>query len=157
MGAVHDGQDAGLAGAADQLCHRQDEGRGRGDVADEQHPRAGRHAGPDRFDDLLRGLDRQRERMIDISCASFRAHKAPGAIQGAVLVIGGQHFVTGLQRQRAGHDIEACGGIGHIDKIIWRQHERRPRAPRVLSASGSANRRPRNSTGWRSSSRCHCW
>jgi hypothetical protein len=33
-------------------------------------------------------------------------------------MVGGQDLVSGLQVQRAGHDVHARGGIGHEDQVL---------------------------------------
>jgi len=87
-------------------------------VAHKQHAGARRHAGPDRPYNLFGGRDRQGHRLADVARAALAAHEAPGAVQRAVLVIGGQDLVARSQRQRTGHDVQAGGGVGDVDQVV---------------------------------------
>ena len=53
----------------------------------------------------------------DVVGAGLSGDKAPGAVDGAILVIGRQHFVPRLQFQAAGHDIDPGGGVGHKGQV----------------------------------------
>jgi hypothetical protein len=46
------------------------------------------------------------------------ADELPGGVAGAVLQVGGQHLVAGLQVQRARDDVDAGGGVGHEDQVV---------------------------------------
>ena len=67
VGAVDHGPDAGRARPAISGSIGKDRGRRRGDVAEEQHPRARRHAGPDRLDHLVRIVERHGQRLDDVA------------------------------------------------------------------------------------------
>ena len=55
---------------------------------------------------------------MNISRACLLADKLPGVVARAVLVVGGQDLVTGLQRRRAGDDVDAMRGVGDVDEIV---------------------------------------
>ena len=45
-------------------------------------------------------------------------HKRPGAIEGAVLVVGREHLVAWLEWQRTRHDVERGRDVGHIHDVV---------------------------------------
>ena len=111
-------QDAGGPRASADLGDWEDEGGARGDVADGDHPRASGHAGPELLDERLRALDRQVDRLVDVTRALALAVVAPGAVDRAVLEVGGEHLVAGLEPQRARDRVDAGGGVGHEDDVL---------------------------------------
>jgi len=55
---------------------------------------------------------------MNIRRAGLLADKLPVVVARAVLVVSGQDLVAGLQRQRAGNDIDSMRGVGNVDEII---------------------------------------
>src|SRR5579883_2815013 len=51
--------------------------------------------------------------------ASPLTDKAPRPLDSAVLMVGQHYFITGLEMERARHDIHAVCGIGHKDDVVW--------------------------------------
>ena len=39
-------------------------------------------------------------------------------VAGAVLMVSCQDFIAGTQRQGAGNDVDALGGVGHKDQVV---------------------------------------
>ena len=118
MRAVDEGQDARRAGAPAKRHDRQDDSRGRGEVAEIDHPRARGHLVPNRFDDLGRIGERIRKRRGPIREATLAGQKAPGPVAGAVLVIGGQHLIAGPKIKAARDDVDPGRGVDDIHQIV---------------------------------------
>jgi hypothetical protein len=98
-------------------------------------------------------LERQRDRHAPVRGAVLRAHTLPGGVAGAVFQRRAQHLVARLQHQRARHDVDAGGGVGHEHQVLGLcADEAGQLAPR--RAQQRAERRPRKSTGLRSICRC---
>src|SRR5205823_7800302 len=109
-GAVDDASDPCLAGAPAQLRYRKRQRRVRRVVAEEKRARARSHAGPNRLDDLVRGRDREPNRRAHIPRAEVPADVLPGEVERAVLEVGRQHLVAGLQAERPGGDVDTGRG-----------------------------------------------
>ena len=106
-----------LSGAAAQLLDGEDERRGRGDVAQIDHPGPGRHAGPDAFREFV-GPERQGNLHGHVPGARVPAYEVPGVVAGAILVVRGENLVPGPQGDGARHGVHAVGGIGEVDQVF---------------------------------------
>ena len=116
MRAVDQGRQAALARRVAHGRDGKDECRGRCDVAGKDHPRARRDGGHHPID-KRRSVKRQRDLDAPDHRAGTGADMLPGGVASAVLVVGGQHLVAGLQAQRLRHRVDARGGIGQEDQI----------------------------------------
>ena len=83
-----------------------------------EYSRAVADPGPDGFHDGFGRGYRQGDRAADILCAGLIADQLPGPVECTVFVVGRQHFVTGLQSERANYGIEAQGDIGDEDQVF---------------------------------------
>ena len=117
MGAVDEGRDAAFAGGGAEVGHRHRQRGGRGDVAQGDEPRARRHRRHQALHDLAT-LERQRDLHATILRTALRTHLPPGRFTGTVLVVGGHHLVTRLQRKRPRHDVDTRGRVRHEDEFI---------------------------------------
>ena len=86
-------------------------------MAQEEHPCARRHPGPHLFHDRCRARDGQGDRLADEARPAPGADEAPRPVAGAVFVVGRQHLVAGAQRQRAGDEVDAVGGVRHEQQV----------------------------------------
>ena len=118
MRAVDDRDDTAFARAAHEFGDGKHQRRGRSEVAQEEHLGPRCHAGPHGFDDLPDRMDWKRHRLSDVPCAPLAAEEGPRAIKSAVLVVGRQDLVAGLQRQGTGDSVESGGGIRHEHKVV---------------------------------------
>ncbi len=101
-----------------QLLDREADGRGRGDLADEEDARPLRHPCPHRLDDLLRSPARQLYPPWHEGRARAPAGVAPDDCHRPVLVIGRQHLVAGPQLDRARRDVDAGGRVRNQDQAV---------------------------------------
>ncbi len=121
--AVDDSQDARGAGAGTNGGHWKGRRRGRGDVAEEDDPRARRDGCPQALNKFIGRGKRQGHGHAHNGEASLPAHVAPRPLARAVLMVGRQHLVAWPQPQRAGYDVDAEGRVGHVDQVIGRGAE----------------------------------
>ncbi len=139
VGPIHHSEDARLPGPLTDGLHRQDEGRGRGDVAQEDHPGPGRDSLPEGLHQLPWLLDGQGQRLMHQASPPLTAVEAPGPFRSPVLVVGGEHLVPRLEIQGAGHDVHPESGVGHEDQVVLRRaHVRRQGAPGLGELMGQA-------------------
>jgi hypothetical protein len=76
------------------------------------------------------------------------------ASQAPYSVVGAQHLVARLQRQRACHDVDAGGGVGHEHQVFGLCADEAGQLASRAVRNSAAERRPRKSTGLRSICRC---
>src|SRR5574340_1676638 len=76
------------------------------------------HALPEILHELGGTFQRHTDRVIDIAISGFLRKKLPGAVEGAVLLIAGQDFVTRPQVKASGDDVNPGCGVGNENKVI---------------------------------------
>ena len=117
MGAVDQRRNAGCARPLAEFGHRQDQGRGRGDVAGKDQLRAradlGHHARSKFF-----GFEGQRQHHPAVMGADALAFAFPGCVASPVFMVGAEDFIARLQVQRACHDVDTGGGVGHEHQVF---------------------------------------
>ncbi len=118
VGAVDDRDDPALAGAPEEAGHRKDDRGGRGDVADREDLRPGRDRRPDRLDERVSGIDWDGDRPPHVTRAALGADERPGAVDGAVLVIGREHLVAGPEAYRPRHGVERGGRVREEREVV---------------------------------------
>ena len=63
-------------------------------------------------------MDGQRDRPVDIARAHTAAVELPGVIAGAIFVIRSQDFISRLQIEGAGNNVDAVRCIRDVDQVI---------------------------------------
>ncbi len=135
----------------DGLLDREEKGRWRGDVAEEEHTRAVGHAADDRLGECSGIGEGEGDVDDDDLGTRLAADIGPGLFERRIFVIGGQNLVARSQGQRLGDDVEPGGRIGETGQVLRACAQSAARATRG-SRRRSTRRRPRKSTGSRSSS-----
>jgi hypothetical protein len=116
--AVDDGDDAAGAGHARQVLHREDLAGEVGDVAEVQHLGA---RGDRAFEQAEQRLARGRHREIDLLDHDLLAPRAliPRRQHAAVVLLGGQHLVAGLEVEAVLRDLQRLARIAG-DRHLFR-------------------------------------
>ena len=92
-------------------------------MGEKDRPRPGRDRGEDRLDHLVRRGQRQGHMRLDVASAALLAEPLPAPLAGPVLQVGADHLITGLERERSGHDIDAGRRVGDKNEIVSRAIE----------------------------------
>jgi hypothetical protein len=112
VGAVDHRDDAALAGAPAELPGgKRPRGAGRV-VAHEEHACAWSCFLPDRVHELLAALDRETDRRPHVPCAGLVADTFPGEVERAVLQVGCEHLVAGLEPDPQAATLTAAVAFG---------------------------------------------
>jgi hypothetical protein len=111
VGPVDDRDESQLAGAGDDLVHRQNEcGLGR-DVTDVDGACPLACGGEQRVDDLARVAERKRNRRPEVVRARVVADPVPHQVARAVFQVGREDLVAWPQVERAGSEVDAGRGV----------------------------------------------
>ncbi len=116
--AVDQRLDAASRQLDDQLAHRVDECRRRGDVIEEHEPCPRAHRGQDARTHIARRRTRKRDLHHDGTGAGALGSRFEGVPGGVVAVVGHEQLVARREGQTPQHRIDRRGGIRHECEVL---------------------------------------
>jgi hypothetical protein len=118
VGAIDDTQNPSSPGPFDDFGNREDEGCGRGDMANRDGFGVGGDTCPEVLDERFGSSHGDWYFTVDDFATVALEVVFPGVVDGAVFMVGGEDFIIGTKAQRINDDIHAVGNIGHKHHII---------------------------------------
>ncbi len=112
MRAVDHRQDPGFTRFSTDCFNRKMHCSWGAEVTEKNQFCTGSDIGPQKIKEIVGRWDWDGHWLLDIAGAGLSAHKAPGEVAGAVLVVGGQYFFTRLQAKRTCQEIDSISDIG---------------------------------------------